>query len=163
MSISFSGFLSFSACSAIVTIVFTASRGYLPEAVVNYLALLGWSSEDNEEIFSLDDLIKKFDPSRISKSPSTYDVKKLQWVNAHYIKNLSLDELVIELSDKLMQPNTTHTYEIQAMNVNGTIIWSQELTVTSLRELTEEEIYQNDMANIAFKTMIDNLLAALGQ
>ena len=68
-----------------------------------------------------------------------------------------------ELSDKLMQPNTTHTYEIQAMNVNGTIIWSQELTVTSLRELTEEEIYQNDMANIAFKTMIDNLLAALGQ
>ena len=78
-------------------------------------------------------------------------------------EHLSLDELVIELSDKLMQPNTTHTYEIQAMNVNGTIIWSQELTVTSLRELTEEEIYQNDMANIAFKTMIDNLLAALGQ
>ena len=49
------------------------------------------------------------------------------------------------------------------MNVNGTIIWSQQITVTTLRELTEEDIYQNDMANIAFKAMIDNLLAALGQ
>ena len=59
--------------------------------------------------------------------------------------------------------NITHTYQIQAMNVNGTIIWEQELVVTSLRELTEEDIYQNEMANIAFKAMIDNLLAALGQ
>jgi hypothetical protein len=62
-----------------------------------------------------------------------------------------------------MEPNTTHTYQIQAMNVNGTIIWEQELVVTSLRELTEDEIYQNEMANLAFKAMIDNLLAALGQ
>ena len=62
-----------------------------------------------------------------------------------------------------MEPNTTKTFEVQAMNVNGTVIWSQEITVTTLRELTEEDIYQNDMANIAFKAMIDNLLAALGQ
>ena len=62
-----------------------------------------------------------------------------------------------------MEPNTTKTFEVQAMNVNGTVIWSQQITVTSLRELTEEDIYQNDMANVAFKAMIDNLLAALGK
>lgn len=69
------------------------NEGYLPEGIVNYLALLGWSSPDNKEIFTLDELIKVFDPKRINKSPAIYDVKKLNWVNAHYIKQLSIDEL----------------------------------------------------------------------
>lgn len=67
--------------------------GYLPHAIVNYLVLLGWSSLDNKEIFTMDELISNFDETRISKSSSQYDVKKLNWVNAHYIKQLSLDEL----------------------------------------------------------------------
>lgn len=67
--------------------------GYLPHAVVNYLVLLGWSPLDNKEIFTMDELISNFDETRISKSSSQYDVKKLNWVNAHYIKQLSLDEL----------------------------------------------------------------------
>ena len=78
-------------------------------------------------------------------------------------EHLSMEQIVIEMNKTLMEPNTTHTYQIQAMNVNGTITWEQELVVTSLRELTEDEIYQNEMANLAFKAMIDNLLAALGQ
>lgn len=79
-------------------------------------------------------------------------------------EHLSQTEILIDkLSARLMEPNTTKTFEVQALNVNGTVIWSQEITVTSLRELTEEDIYQNDMANIAFKAMIDNLLAALGK
>lgn len=76
--------------------------------------------------------------------------------------DLEKEELIIELSNKLMKPSTTHTYEVQAMNVNGTIIWSETIEVTSLREMTPEEIYQNDMASITFKSMIDNLLKALG-
>ena len=67
--------------------------GYLPEAIVNYLVLLGWSPKDNKEIFTMEELIKDFDPARISKSPSIYDVKKLGWVNSHYIKKLSDEEL----------------------------------------------------------------------
>ena len=78
-------------------------------------------------------------------------------------EHLSLEEIIIDMNAKIMDPDTTHTYEIQALNVNGTVIWSQELVVTSLRELTEEDIYQNEMANIAFMTMIENLLAALGK
>ncbi len=66
--------------------------GYLPEAIVNYLVFLGWSPNSNREIFSMDELIKEFDPKRISKSSSQYDVKKLNWMNAKYIKNLSDDD-----------------------------------------------------------------------
>ncbi len=82
-------------------------EGYLPEAIVNYLALLGWSPENNQEIFTLDELVKIFDPSRISKSPSSYDVKKLNWVNAHYIKKLSLDDCV-----KLVKPFLSEAYDL---------------------------------------------------
>lgn len=66
--------------------------GYLPEAIVNYLAFLGWSPDSNKEIFSLEELIASFDPRRISKSSSSYDVKKLNWYNAKYIKSMSLDD-----------------------------------------------------------------------
>ncbi len=63
-------------------------EGYLPEAIVNYLSLLGWSPADNKEVFTIDELIQKFDEKRISKSSSQYDVKKLQWFNHQYIKEM---------------------------------------------------------------------------
>lgn len=85
------------------------NEGYLPEAVVNYLALLGWSSEDNNEIFTLDELIEKFDPKRISKAPATYDVKKLRWVNSYYIKKLSDEDLV-----KLALPHLKEAYDLSS-------------------------------------------------
>lgn len=81
--------------------------GYIPEGVVNYLALLGWSPETTDEIFSLDDLIKIFNPKRISKSPATYDVKKLNWVNGHYMKKLSIEELL-----KITLPHLKAAYDI---------------------------------------------------
>ena len=61
-------------------------QGFLPEAVVNFIALLGWSPEDNREIFTLDELIKEFDYRRINKSPSVFDMGKLKWMNGEYIK-----------------------------------------------------------------------------
>ena len=61
-------------------------QGFLPEAIVNYIALLGWSPEDNQEIFSLDELIEKFDYHKVNKSPSVYDINKLKWMNGEYIK-----------------------------------------------------------------------------
>lgn len=65
------------------------NEGYLPEAVVNYLCLLGWSPAINQEVFSMDELIQNFDEKRISKSSSSYDVKKLQWFNHHYINAMN--------------------------------------------------------------------------
>ena len=66
-------------------------QGFLTEAVVNYIALLGWSPEDNREIFTLDELIKEFDYHRISKSPAVFDIVKLRWMNGEYIKAMDFD------------------------------------------------------------------------
>ncbi len=61
-------------------------QGFVAEAIVNYIALLGWSPEDNQEIFTLEELIRKFDYRHINKSPSVFDIVKLKWMNGEYIK-----------------------------------------------------------------------------
>ncbi len=66
-------------------------QGFLPEAVVNYIALLGWSPEENREIFTLDELIAEFDYRRISKSPAVFDYTKLKWMNGEYLKAMDPD------------------------------------------------------------------------
>lgn len=70
------------------------NRGYLPEGLINYLALVGWSPKDNEEILSMKDLIDQFSFDRVSKAGGVFDKNKLDWVNAHYIKELPIDDLV---------------------------------------------------------------------
>ena len=67
-------------------------EGYLPDAMVNYLALLGWSYDDSQTIFKRDDLIRKFALEKVSKNPAVFDITKLQWMNGVYIRDLSLDE-----------------------------------------------------------------------
>ncbi len=66
-------------------------QGILPEAIINFVALLGWSPEDNREIFTLDELIADFDYTRINKSPSVFDMNKLKWMNGEYIKAMDFD------------------------------------------------------------------------
>ena len=68
------------------------NKGYLKEAIVNYVALLGWSPGGEQEIFTMDELIKNFSISGISKSPAIFDVKKLSWMNGEYIRKMSDDE-----------------------------------------------------------------------
>lgn len=64
-------------------------QGFLPECIVNFVALLGWSPENNEEVISLPDLIREFDYHRINKSPAIFDYTKLRWMNGEYLKRLS--------------------------------------------------------------------------
>ncbi|WP_407384465.1 glutamate--tRNA ligase [Ruminococcus sp.] len=63
--------------------------GFLPEAIINYIALLGWCPKDNQELFTLEELTKAFDVSGISKSPSVFDYDKLEWFNGEYIKAMT--------------------------------------------------------------------------
>lgn len=67
--------------------------GYLPEAMFNFITLLGWSPVGEAEIFSQEELIQMFDANRLSKSPAAFDSKKLEWVNNHYIKQMATEEL----------------------------------------------------------------------
>ncbi len=68
--------------------------GYLPEAIFNFIALLGWSPVGEEEIFSKDEFIKMFDAARLSKSPALFDSQKLKWMNNQYMKKQDLDTVV---------------------------------------------------------------------
>ena len=63
-------------------------QGFVTEAIVNFVALLGWSPQDNQEIFSLPELVKAFDYHHISKSPAVFDITKLRWMNGEYIKKM---------------------------------------------------------------------------
>lgn len=81
-------------------------KGYIPEAVMNYIALLGWSPSDNTEIFTLDELKEKFNISGLSKSPAIFDTAKLTWMNSEYIKNMDEDKylsLVIPRLEKVIK------------------------------------------------------------
>ncbi|HIT42512.1 MAG TPA: glutamate--tRNA ligase [Candidatus Caccovicinus merdipullorum] len=67
-------------------------QGFLTEAVVNYVALLGWSPEGNREIFSLEEMVKEFDYHRMSKSPAVFDMTKLKWMNGEYMKAMDFEK-----------------------------------------------------------------------
>ena len=67
------------------------AKGYLPEAVINYIALLGWSPSDNREFFTLPELVEAFSLEGLSKSPAIFDSVKLTWMNGEYIKNMAFE------------------------------------------------------------------------
>ncbi len=67
-------------------------QGFISEAIVNYVALLGWCPQDNREIFSLEELVKEFDYHHMSKSPAVFDMAKLRWMNSEYMKAMDFDK-----------------------------------------------------------------------
>ncbi len=76
-------------------------EGFLVEAIVNYIALLGWSPSDNKELFTLKELEKAFDINGLSKSPSIFDIKKLTWMNGEYIKAMEADTFYRTIESRL--------------------------------------------------------------
>ena len=87
-------------------------QGFLTEAVVNYIALLGWSPEDNTEIMSLDELIRDFDYRRISKSPAVFDYTKLKWMNGEYIKAMD-DDAFYEMAEPYLKQALTRELDLK--------------------------------------------------
>ena len=73
-------------------------NGYLPEAMLNFFMILGWARQDEREIMTLDEYIQEFDPSKISAKSVVFDLKKLDWINGMYIRNLSMTELANRLT-----------------------------------------------------------------
>jgi len=78
-------------------------NGYLPEALVNFLALLGWAYDDVSQIFSREELVEKFTIERVSRSPAVFDGEKLLWMNGHYIRNLPREEICRRVRDHLVK------------------------------------------------------------
>jgi nondiscriminating glutamyl-tRNA synthetase len=78
-----------------VSVVDFREKGYLPEAVINFIALLGWNPKSEQEIFSLDDLIENFDEKKLNKAGAIFDIAKLDWMNGIYIRKKDINELSV--------------------------------------------------------------------
>lgn len=87
-------------------------QGFLTEAIINFVALLGWSPEGNEEMFSLEDLVKAFNYRHMSKSPAVFDYTKLKWMNGEYIKKLN-NEDYYKFALPYIQKTVTKDYDLE--------------------------------------------------
>ena len=83
------------------SLLWLRDAGYLREAVINYLALLGWGYDDTTTFFTIDDLKEKFSLERVSKNPAIFDEAKLRWMNGHYLRELDVDDLKARLEQLL--------------------------------------------------------------
>lgn len=121
-------------------------QGFVTEAIINYVALLGWSPEDNNEIFTLDELVKKFDYHRINKSPAVFDIVKLRWMNGEYLKAMDEDKFY-EMAKPYLDKSLPADYdEAKRRKVSGMVKTRIEVFpdieshIDFLRELPDYDI-----------------------
>lgn len=109
------------------------NMGFLPEALVNYLSLLGWSPGDDKEILALDEIIRLFDIKDVNKTSATFDMDKLSWMNGRYIKEMKLDEAVTRATNFLKDRNMVG----KSFNRDR---WAEIIAIYKERTRTLEEI-----------------------
>lgn len=107
------------------------NKGYLPEALVNYIALVGWSPEENKEIMTMDEMIESFSFDRVSKSGGVFDVDKLNWVNEHYIKEADIDRLT-----KLCIPYLVQADMVKEEELNEKYEWVKMIVETARERIS---------------------------
>jgi len=152
-------------------------EGYLPDAMVNYLALLGWGYDDSQTLFSRAELIEKFSLERVSKNPAVFDFQKLQWMNGVYIRELSLDEFYEKTLPYLHnaglvpgEPSAEQKQMIMAVlkEMQSRIKLLSEVVEMSRYFFTEDFQYNEDAARKILlkgegKTVLEHLRQALSQ
>lgn len=142
------------------------NEGYLVEAIVNYLALLGWSPETNQEIFSLSELEKVFSIDRISKSPSVFDMAKLRWFNGEYIRAMSPEafhDLALPWIRKGLNADLP-TLPIARMLQPRTEVLSEipeKLAFLNVLEDYDLEIYVHKKMKTTLENSLESLIAAV--
>ncbi|HBF75230.1 MAG TPA: glutamate--tRNA ligase, partial [Lactobacillus sp.] len=119
--------------------------GYLPDALLNFIILLGWSPVGEDEIYSLKEFVKMYDEKRLSKSPATFDKKKLEWINNQYVKS-SDEDVVVDLALQQL---------IEAGNVPEnpdakTLEWARQL-INLYKQQMSYMAQINDMASVFFE------------
>jgi len=129
-------------------------QGFLTEAVVNFVALLGWSPEDNQEIMSLQELIEKFDYHHISKSPAVFDYGKLKWMNGEYIKKMDFEPFY-ERALPYMKEVITKDYDFKKI---AQMVKTRIEIFPDIKDLIDffEEVPEYDSAMYCHKKMKTN-------
>ncbi len=129
-------------------------QGFVTEAIVNFIALLGWSPEGNEEIFTLEELVKAFDYSHISKSPAVFDMAKLRWMNSEYIKKMD-NERFYEEAMPYIEKAVTRDCNRKAI---ADLVKTRIETYCDIADLVDffEELPDYDVAMFTHKKMKTN-------
>lgn len=134
-------------------------QGFLTEAIVNFVALLGWSPADNEEIMSLDELVKKFDYHHMSKSPAVFDYTKLKWMNGEYIKKLDFDKFY-EMALPYIKEVITKDYDLKKI---AKMVQTRIEIFPDIKDHIDffEELHDYDVAMYTHKKMKTNAQTSL--
>lgn len=146
-------------------------QGFLTEAVVNFVALLGWSPADNQEIMSLEELVEKFDYHHMSKSPAVFDYTKLKWMNGEYIKKLDFDTFY-EMAEPYIKEVVTKDYDLKKIakmvqsrieifpDIKEHIDFFEELPEYSVDMYTHKKMKTNAQTSLEVLTEILPILEA---
>jgi glutamyl-tRNA synthetase len=147
-------------------------EGFLPQAIVNYIALLGWSPAGTREIFNLDDLCSEFSISGISKSPSVFDYDKLRWFNAEYLRAMGRDEFLALIRPRLDEvfAGKPHDGELLAEMLQPRVVQLTQVKdmvdFLSVRQDYSLDLYHNqkskatpDLARVVLPAVISQLSA----
>ena len=129
-------------------------QGFVTEAIVNFIALLGWSPAGNEEIFSLEELVREFDYHNISKSPAVFDMQKLRWMNSEYIKRMDdevyyamampyIDRAVSRDCDKKLIADLVKTRIETFCDIAGLVDFFEELPEYDVEMFTHKKMKTN--------------------
>jgi glutamyl-tRNA synthetase len=135
-------------------------QGFVTEAIVNFIALLGWSSGTNEEIFSLEQLIKEFDYTHINKSPAVFDMAKLRWMNSEYIKKMD-NAQYYKLAIPYIKAAVTKDYDLYKI---ADLVKTRIETFADIKDMIDffEELPDYDTAMYTHKKMKTNEEISLG-
>ena len=134
-------------------------QGFLPEAIVNFIALLGWSPEENREIFTLDELSRQFDYHRISKAPTVFDIVKLRWMNGEYVKAMDFDAFY-EMAEPYLQKALTRGQNLQKI---AAMVKTRIEVFPDIAEMVDffEELPEYDASMYTHKKMKTNAQSSL--
>ncbi|MCM3164490.1 glutamate--tRNA ligase [Metabacillus litoralis] len=143
--------------------------GYLPEALFNFISLLGWSPGGEEEVFTKDQLIEIFDANRLSKSPAVFDTHKLAWMNNQYIKQLDLEKLIPlclphlikagKVSENMSDEEQERTHQLIALYQEQLNFGAEIVDLTELF-FKEEISYEEEAKDVLAGEQVPEVLSA---
>lgn len=136
-----------------------AEQGFLTEAIVNFVALLGWSPADNQEIMTLEELVEKFDYHHMNKSPAVFDYTKLKWMNGEYIKKMDFDKFY-EMALPYIKEVITRDYDLKKI---AHMVQTRIEIFPDIRDHIDffEELPEYDVAMYTHKKMKTNAQTSL--
>ncbi|MGF7186335.1 nondiscriminating glutamyl-tRNA synthetase [Desulfitispora alkaliphila] len=126
-------------------------QGYLPEAIVNFLALLGWSPEEEEEIFTMEQLIEKFSMNRVAKNPAIFDLDKLNWINGYYIRQTPVEKITKQAIPHFQKAGLVgdNLSEAELKRLEA-VVGAVQTKISHLSEIVEKaDVFFNDKLELA--------------